>query len=210
MRAADAAHKIHILHHRHLRVAAERPVARARNQQALIAVRQAEDAAAPGDERLDASRLGGRIVEGETESRRALGVFRRGHEAAHGLGPTRAWPRIGVKKKQPCAPRRIGARGQLPAPAAWSGDDARAVPVGAKHGVVGRAAIGDHDLEREAFGARVRQFLEEPVERSGCVERGNDDTQGYVHGITAASNIPISGLAAMDERAGICPASAGR
>ena len=140
--SADAADQVDIFHQRQRFEAAEMFVERARHQQALVAIGQAERAGPP---RRPAARRGGRAVggaEAQAEVAGLVGVRGRDMKRPDGIGPARARAvcrhagRAATARRRRRRRRRVGRRGRRRAVTtvapALSGDRRR---------IVARAAV---------------------------------------------------------------------
>ena len=131
---ADAAHEVEILHHRHGAVTARLIVGSARNEQALVAVRQMQRGTAQAHQTFERARGDAVVIQRITEGRRgmargaAIDPF---HEVVGLAFPAGVEHRVGVEKQQPRMPRGIGTGAHLGA----------AIGRGADH--LGTRLIGD-------------------------------------------------------------------
>src|SRR5258708_36452182 len=92
---------IDILHQRQRLEAADRAIERRGDEQPLVAVRQRQPPAAPGDHSLDATRRGRGIVEPEAEIAGASVIAGVADASSDPGGPTWTVPRLGVYADQP-------------------------------------------------------------------------------------------------------------
>ena len=144
----DAPDNIDILHQGQPLVAAELFVERSADEQALIAIRQSQQATAKAHDPFDEPGGARRVIESEAEVSRVKSIHWIGYERPHGLRPAGLRLGVRVQEKKPIAGRRRGAGRKLVAPPALSLEEDSTAAYGDKRGIGDRAGVGDDNLMR--------------------------------------------------------------
>ena len=170
-------HQIDILHQRHRFEAAELAIKLARDEQALIAVRQREQEAAERHERFQHARHDAVIIERKAEgsgSRISPPIRHPLHEPFRLFRPARLEDGVGMEEEQPVSARRGGAGLKLRAASKLRPDKAGSGSLGDGTSLVARPAIDQDRLLHDAVDHGRNERGERRPQRGLCVESGDN------------------------------------